>query len=92
MPQEDSFPSQAADYKSETQLKTRPPTDILHKPHPDLELYLYVLEIHEQLFYKKLAPNGYFLKKKKKKTKNKKQKKQQQKQHQTTTTTTTTKQ
>ena len=25
MPQEDSFSSQAADYKSETQLKTRPP-------------------------------------------------------------------
>ena len=25
----DSFFSQAADYKSETQLKTRPPTDIL---------------------------------------------------------------
>ena len=46
MPQENSFPSQAADYKSETQLKTRPLTDILQKPHPDPELYLYVLEIH----------------------------------------------
>ena len=32
MPQEDSFPSQAADYKSETQLQTRPPTDVLHRP------------------------------------------------------------
>ena len=31
MPEEDSFPSQAADYKSETHLK---------KHHPDLELYL----------------------------------------------------
>ena len=39
MPQEDSFSSQAADFKSETQLKTGPP-DILQKPHPDLELYL----------------------------------------------------
>ena len=66
MPQEDSFSSQAADYKSETQLKTRPPADILQKPHPDLELYLYVLEIHEHLLFKKLAPNGCFLKKKKK--------------------------
>ena len=68
MPQEDSFPSQAADYKTETQLQTRPPTDILHKPHPDLELYLYVLEIHEHLFFKKLALNGCFLKKKEKTT------------------------
>ena len=40
MPQEYSFPSQAADYKSATQLKTRPHTDILQKPHLDLELYL----------------------------------------------------
>ena len=87
MPQERSFRSQAADYKPAIQLKPKPPTDILQKPHPDLELYLYVLEIHEHLFYKKLAPNGCFLKKKKKKTKNKKQKKQQQKQHQATTTT-----
>ena len=75
MPQEYSFPSQAADYKSATQLKTRPHTDILQKPHLDLELYLYVLEIHEHLFFKKLALNGCFLKKKEK----------------TTTTTTTTK-
>ena len=81
MPQWDSFPSQAADYKSETQLKTRSPTDILQKPHPDLELYLYVLEIHEHLFFKKLTLNGCFLKKKKKKkkTKNKKQKQEQNK-------------
>ena len=85
MPQEDSFPSQAADYKTETQLQTRPPTDILHKPHPDLELYLYVLEIHEHLLFKKLAPNGCFLKKKKKtqkqnKTKTKKEEEEQQQQ------------
>ena len=82
MPQENSFPSQAADYKSETQLKTRPlTTDILQKPHPDLELYLYVIEIHEHLFFKKLTLNGCFLKKKKKKkkTKNKKQKQEQNK-------------
>ena len=69
MPQEDSFSSQAADYKSETQLKTRSPAAILQKPYPDLELYLYVLEIHEHLLFKKLAPNGCFLKKKKKKQK-----------------------
>ena len=68
MPQEDSFSIQAVDYKSETQLKIRCPTDILQKPHPDLELYLYVLEIHEHLFFKKLALNGYFLKKKEEKT------------------------
>ena len=85
MPQEDSFSSQAADYKSETQLKTRPPADILQKPHPDLELYLYVLEIHEHLLFKKLAPNGCFLKKKKKtqkqnKTKTKKEEEEQQQQ------------
>ena len=67
MPQENSFPSQAADYKSETQLKTRPLTDILQKPDPDLELYLYVIEIHEHLFFKKLTLNGCFLKMKKKK-------------------------
>ena len=76
MPQEDSFPSQAADYKSETHLK---------KPYPDLELYLYVLEIHEHLFFKKLALNGCFLKKKKKnknkKTKTKTEQQQQQKNH-----------
>ena len=64
MPEEDS--SQAADYKSETELKTRPLTDILQKPHPDLELYLYVLEIDEHLFFKKLVLNGCFLKKKNK--------------------------
>ena len=54
MPQGDSFSNQAADYKSETQLKTRPPTDILQKPHPDLELFIhcrniflkYILEIY----------------------------------------------
>ena len=82
MPQEDSFSSQAADYKSETQLKTRPPTDILQKPHPDLELQ--VLEINEHLFFKKLTVNGCFLKKKKnkknKKTKTKKEQRQQQQQ------------
>ena len=72
MPQEDSFSSRAADYKSETQLKTRPPTDILQKPHLDLELYLYALEIHEHLLFKILAPNGCFLEKKKKKQKQKK--------------------
>ena len=66
MPQEDSFSSQAADYKPETQLKTRAPTDILQKPHLDLELYFYVLEIHEHLFFKKLALNGCFLKKEEK--------------------------
>ena len=85
MSQEDSFSSQATDYKSETQLKTRPPADILQKPHPDLELYLYVLEIHEHLLFKKLAPNGCFLKKKKKtqkqnKTKTKKEEEEQQQQ------------
>ena len=68
MPQEDWFSIQAVDYKSETQLKARSPTDILQKPHPDLELYLYVLEIHEHLFFKKLALNGCFLKKKEEKT------------------------
>ena len=82
-PQGYSFSSQAADYKSETQLKTRPPTDILQKSHPDPGLYLQVLEIHEHLFFKKLALNGYFLKKKKnkknktKKTKTKKEQQQQ---------------
>ena len=74
MPQKYSFPSQAADYKSATQLKTRPHTDILQKPHLDLELYLYVLEIHEHLFFKKLALNGCFLKRKKKKKQKKKNK------------------
>ena len=49
-----------------------PSTDILQTPHPDLELYLYVLEIHEHLLFKTLAPNGCFLKKKKKKQKQKK--------------------
>ena len=84
MPQEDSFSSQAAHQKSKTQLKTRAPTDILQKPQLDLEFYLYVLEIHEHLFFKKLALNGYFLKKKKnkknktKKTKTKKEQQQQQ--------------
>ena len=68
MPQEDSFSIQAVDYKSKTQLKIRSPTDILQKPHPDLELYLYVLEIHEHLLFKKLALNGCFLKKKEEKT------------------------
>ena len=85
MPHKDSFSSQAADYKSETQLKTRPPADIFQKPHLDLELYLYVLEIHEHLLFKKLAPNGCFLKKKKKtqkqnKTKTKKEEEEQQQQ------------
>ena len=71
MPQEYSFPSEAADQKSATQLKTRPHTDILQKPHPDLQLYLYVLEIYEHLFFKKLTLNGCFLKKKKNKNKQK---------------------
>ena len=66
MPQEDSFSSQAAAYKFETQLKTRPPTDILQKPYPDLELHLYVLEIHEHLLFKKLALNGCFLQRRRK--------------------------
>ena len=74
MLQEDSFSSQEADYKSETQLKPRRPTDILQKPHPDLEFYLYVLEIHEQMFFRKLASKGCFLKKKKKNQKKKKHK------------------
>ena len=69
MPQEDSFSSQAADCKSETQVKTRPTADILRNPHPDLELNLYVLKIQEHLLFKKLSPNGCFLKKKKKKQK-----------------------
>ena len=75
MPQKDSFSSQAADCKFETQLKTRRPTDILPKPHPDLELYLYVLEIHEHLFFKKLAPNNCVLKRRKKNKKKKANKK-----------------
>ena len=58
MPQVDSFSSQAADYKSETQLKTRPPREILQKLHPDLNLYLYALEIYEHVFFKELAING----------------------------------
>ena len=74
MPQEYSFPSQAADYKSATQLKTRPHTDILQKPHLDLELYLYVLEIHEHLFSKNWLLMAASLKRRKTKT-NKKQKK-----------------
>ena len=88
MPQEYSFSSQAADYKSETHLKTRPPTDIPQKPHPDLELYLYVLEIHEHLFFKKLALNGCFLKKKKKKKKEQQQQQQQNQKNKKITTTT----
>ena len=90
MPQEDSISSQAPDFKSETQLKTRSPTDILQKPHPDLELYLYVLEIHEHLFFKKLALNGCFLKKKKKKKKAKKNKNKNKTTATTTTSTITT--
>ena len=74
MPQVDSFSSQDADYKSETQLKTRSPREILQKLHPDLDLYLYVLEIHEHVFFKKLAINGCFSKKKKKKQKETKKK------------------
>ena len=74
-PEEDLLSSQAVDYKSETQLKTRPLTDILQKPHPDLELYLYVLEMHEHLFFKKLALNGCFIKKKEKNNKKNKDKK-----------------
>ena len=81
MLQEDSFSSQEADYKSETQLKPRRPTDILQEPHPDLEFYLYVLEIHEQMFFRKLASKGCFLKKKKKNQK-KNNTKQEQKQKQ----------
>lgn len=37
----------------------------LKKPHPDLKLFLYALEIHEQLFFRKPL-NGYLLKQKKK--------------------------
>ena len=87
MPPEASFYSQAADYKSETQLKARTRTDIFQKPH--LELYLYVLEIYEHMFFKKVALNGSFLKKKKKnKTKeNKKQIKKTKNKKRTTTTT-----
>ena len=77
-PQEDSFSSQAADCKTETQLKTRPSADILQKPHPDLELYLYVLEIHEHLLFKKVAPNGCFLKRRRKNKNKTKQQQQQQ--------------
>ena len=91
MLQEDSFSSQEADYKSETQLKPRRPTDILQKPHPDLEFYLYVLEIHEQMFFRKLASKGCFLKKKKKNQKKKKtQNKNKNKNRKTATTTTAT--
>ena len=78
MSQEDSFSSQAADYKSETQPKTRSLADILQKPHPDLELYLYVLEIHEHLLFKKVAPNGCFLKRRRKNKSKTKQQQQQQ--------------
>ena len=78
MSQEDSFSSQAADYKSETQPKTRSLADILQKPHPDLELYLYVLEIHEHLLFKKVAPNGCFLKRRRKNKNKTKQQQQQQ--------------
>ena len=54
-----------------------PPQTFSINPHPDLELYFYVLEIHEHLFFKILAPNSCFLKKKKRKQKqtNQKQKK-----------------
>ena len=89
MPPEDSFYSQAADYKSETQLKARTRTDIFQKPH--LELYLYVLEIYEHMFFKKVALNGSFLKKKKK-NKTKENKKQIKKTKNNKRTTTTTKQ
>ena len=89
MPPEDSFYSQAADYKSETQLKARTRTDIFQKPH--LELYLYVLEIYEHMFFKKVALNGSFLKKKKK-SKTKENKKQIKKTKNKKRTTTTTKQ
>ena len=75
IPQEDLFSSQTADYKSETQLKARSPTDILQNPHPDLELYLYILEINEHMFFKKVTLNGSFLKKKNKNKTKKKQKK-----------------
>ena len=80
MLQEDSYSSQAADYKSETQLKPRRPTDILQKRHLDLEFYLNVLDIHEHMFFKKLASKGCFLKKKK--NNQKKNTKQEQKQKQ----------
>ena len=90
MLQEDSFSSQEADYKSETQLKPRRPTDILQEPHPDLEFYLYVLEIHEQMFFRKLASKGCFLKKKKKNQKKKTQNKNKNKNRKTATTTTAT--
>ena len=87
IPQEDSFSSQAADCKSETQLKTRPPTNILQKPHPGFKPH--VLEIYEHLFFKKLALNGCFLKKKKKnKTTTTTTKKKQKNKKRTITTTT----
>ena len=83
IPQEDLFSSQTADYKSETQLKARSPTDILQNPHPDLELYSYILEINEHMFFKKVTLNGSFLKKKNKnKTKKKKKKKRRKKKKQ----------
>ena len=75
IPQEDLFSSQTADYKSETQLKARSPTDILQNPHPDLELYFHILEINEHMFFKKVTLNGSFLKKKNKNKTKKKQKK-----------------
>ena len=86
IPQEDLFSSQTADYKSETQLKARSPTDILQNPHPDLELYLYILEINEHMFFKKVTLNGSFLKKKNKnKTKKKQKKKKKNKKNKKTT-------
>ena len=59
------FLSQVAGYKSATQLKTAPPpaTDILQIPHPDLELYLNVLEIQEDIFFKKPLNDCLLLKK-----------------------------
>ena len=62
------FLSQVAGYKPATQLKTEPPpgTGILQIPHPDLELYLNVLEIQENIFFKKPL-NGCSLVKKRRK-------------------------
>ena len=59
------FLSQVAGYKSATQLKTASPpaTDILQIPHPDLELYLNVLEIQEDIFFKKPLNDCLLLKK-----------------------------
>ena len=52
--------------QSATQAKTNPLTGILQIPHPGLELFLYVLEIKEHLFFRKPL-SGCLPKRKKKK-------------------------